>query len=53
MVNIDAEIERNEKKLRLSNQNRDKLQKVMDQADYTSTVPEAVRVANLEKVSAT
>ncbi|RPD79692.1 hypothetical protein L226DRAFT_177393 [Lentinus tigrinus ALCF2SS1-7] len=48
-VDIDAEINKYEKKLALTKMNLSKVEKVESQADYESTVPANVRLANEEK----
>ena len=49
-VDIDGEINKREKKLALAKMNLSKIEKVESQADYESTVPANVRLANDEKV---
>ena len=49
-VDIDGEINKCEKKLALAKMNLSKIEKVESQADYESTVPANVRLANDEKV---
>ncbi len=49
-VDIEAEINKCEKKLALAKMNLSKVEKVESQADYESTVPANVRQANEEKV---
>ncbi|TFK80279.1 hypothetical protein K466DRAFT_504183 [Polyporus arcularius HHB13444] len=48
-VDIEAEINKCEKKLALAKMNLSKVEKVESQADYESTVPANVRLANEEK----
>ena len=50
-MDLDGEIIKCEKKLALAKMNLSKVEKVESQADYESTVPENVRLANEEKVS--
>ena len=49
-MDLDGEIIKCEKKLALARMNLSKIEKVELQADYDSTVPANVRVANEEKV---
>ena len=49
-VDLDGEINKCEKKLALAKMNLSKIEKVESQADYESTVPANVRLANDEKV---
>ncbi|GJE94069.1 valyl-tRNA synthetase-like protein [Phanerochaete sordida] len=49
LVDLDAEIAKCEKKLHLAKLNLDKILKIESQADYESTVPSDVRLANEEK----
>lgn len=49
LVDLDAEIAKCEKKLHLAQLNLEKILKVESQADYESTVPADVRLANEEK----
>ena len=51
-VDIDGEINKCEKKLALAQMSLSKIVKVEAQADYESTVPANVRLANEEKVRA-
>lgn len=51
LVDLDAEINKCEKKLELAILNLDKIRKIEAQADYEETVPANVRVTNEEKVS--
>ena len=50
-MDLDGEIIKCEKKLALAKMNLSKIEKVESQADYESTVPANVRLANEEKVS--
>ena len=52
-MDIDGEINKCEKKLALAKMNLSKIEKVESQADYESTVPANVRLANDEKVGLT
>lgn len=49
-VDAKAEIEKLEKKLALSISSKEKLQKLMDQPNYQTSVREEVRATNTEKV---
>ena len=51
LVDLDAEIAKAVKKLSLAQLNLDKILKIESQAEYESTVPDNVRLANEEKVS--
>ncbi|KAH9932026.1 tRNA synthetases class I-domain-containing protein [Epithele typhae] len=48
-VDIDAEVNKCEKKLAIAKMSLSKIQKIESQADYESTVPENVRLANEER----
>jgi valyl-tRNA synthetase len=50
LIDLDAEIAKAEKKLSLTKLNLDKISKIEAQADYESTVPANVRLANEERV---
>ena len=50
MVDLDVEIAKCDKKLDLAKMSLDKILKVEAQADYETTIPENVRLANEEKV---
>ncbi len=52
-VDLDGEIHKCEKKLALAKMNLSKVEKFESQADYETTVPENVRLANDEKVCRT
>ena len=52
-VDLDGEINKCEKKLALAKMNLSKIEKFESQADYETTVPENVRLANDEKVRRT
>jgi valyl-tRNA synthetase len=50
LVDLDAEIQKCDKKLGLAQLNLEKLRKIESQPNYEDTIPASVRVSNEEKV---